>query len=139
MRNAGTNAIDNLSDSQRHVLEILRGSKAPLSAYKILAKAPPPTLTTPVQVYRALKKLTQLSLVHRVETLNKYVACRHSRSKCTQPIFAICDLCGAVAELPSPPQMHEVGDFLASTGFKRRAMTVEVIGTCQACYKDVSA
>lgn len=139
MKNAGTNAINNLSDSQRHVLEILRDSKAPLSAYKILAKAPPPTLTTPVQVYRALRKLTQLSLVHRVETLNKYVACRRSRSKCTQPIFAICDLCGAVAEFPSPPEMHGVGDFLTATGFKRRAMTVEVIGTCQACHKNASA
>ena len=139
MKNAGTNAINSLSDSQRHVLDILRRSKAPLSAYKILAKAPPPTLTTPVQVYRALKKLTQLSLVHRVETLNKYVACRRSRWKCTQPIFAICDLCGAVAELPGPPQMHDVGDFLTATGFKRRAMTVEVIGTCQACHKNASA
>ena len=53
----------------------------------------------PPTIYRALEFLTAQGLVHRIESMNAFLACGsnpHGRS--TE--FLICDCCGRVEELP---------------------------------------
>jgi Fur family zinc uptake transcriptional regulator len=138
MKDHATHRVDRLKASSRDVLAILRMSEAPLSAYQILEKAGSPKLKTPVQVYRALKTLTRLALVHRVETLSKYVACRCDHPQGAQPILAICDACGTVAELPDTPPMQRLEEMVAGGGFACRLIKVEVAGLCQSCQAEAS-
>jgi Fur family zinc uptake transcriptional regulator len=139
MKDHAATSVGRLKASSRDVLAILRVSECPLSAYQILEKANSPKLKTPVQVYRALKTLTRLAIVHRVESLNKYVACRCDHPQDAQPVLTICDSCGAVAEFPYVPPMTDLEGLVATGGFVCRLIKVEVAGLCQSCQGEASA
>ena len=66
-----------LTKKQTLVMDLLKTNKVPLSAYDILDKLHDFGFRAPLQVYRALDKLIELGLVHRLETLNAFVACQH--------------------------------------------------------------
>src|SRR5256885_4073285 len=54
---------------------------------------------SPTQVYRALDKLAEQGVVHRLESLNAYVCCSHpDEGSHDFSAFAICDSCGQVDE-----------------------------------------
>src|SRR5690606_9624291 len=64
-----------LTRNQTLVLDALEKADAPLSAYTILDRLRGDGLRAPLQVYRALEKLLSAGLVHRLESLNAFVAC----------------------------------------------------------------
>ncbi len=64
-----------LTRNQQLVLDRLAASPAALTAYDLLDQLRPAGLRAPVQVYRALETLGQRGLIHRIESLNAYVAC----------------------------------------------------------------
>jgi Fur family zinc uptake transcriptional regulator len=127
-----------LTASSLDVLTILRMAECPLSAYQILDKADSGTLKAPVQVLPGIEALTRLALVHRIETLNKYVACRSDHPRDAQPVLAICDSCGTVAEFPYAPPINGMAEVLAGRGFVCRQIKVEVAGLCQFCQAEAS-
>jgi Fur family zinc uptake transcriptional regulator len=66
-----------LTKNQSLVMGALTNSDGPLSAYTILDQLRDHGFRAPLQVYRALDKLVEFGLVHRLESLNAFVACRH--------------------------------------------------------------
>ena len=66
-----------LTKHQTLVLSALSREESPASAYTLLAHLQAEGLRAPQQVYRALDKLIEYGLVHRVETMNSFVACAH--------------------------------------------------------------
>ncbi|GAB2799424.1 zinc uptake transcriptional repressor Zur [Halomonas shantousis] len=118
---------------RRRVLEMISTSPGGLKAYDLLdrlaaehASARPPT------VYRALDFLIEQGLVHRIESLNAYVAC-----PCPDHVHSfqllICRHCGRVEEL----HLDDVGDQLAGAahrqGFHVERQTIELLGACDQC------
>ena len=82
-------------------MDLLENNKVPLSAYDILDKLHDFGFRAPLQVYRALDKLIELGLVHRLETLNAFVACQHKNCESNYKkttMFTICEMCGNVHE-----------------------------------------
>jgi len=57
-----------LTRNQSLVLDVLLDEKGPLSAYAILDRLRDKGLKAPLQIYRALDKLTQIGRVHRLES-----------------------------------------------------------------------
>lgn len=118
---------------RRRVLEMIAETPGSLKAYDLLdrlaeehAAARPPT------VYRALEFLIDQGLVHRIESLNAYVAC-----PCPEHVHGfqllICRHCGRVEEL----HLDEINDHLArrarELGFEIQRQTIELLGQCDAC------
>lgn len=68
-----------LTKNQGLVLSVLESSGQPLSAYTILDRLRGQGLKAPLQVYRALDKLLEHGRVHRLESMNAFVVCCHSR------------------------------------------------------------
>ena len=68
-----------LNKNDKKVLSALGRSEKPLSAYDILDRARSDALKAPVQVYRALEKLSSQGLVHRIEALNALAALDKTR------------------------------------------------------------
>ena len=66
-----------LTKNQSAVFSALRGAGKPLGAYEILDQVRDQGFRAPLQVYRALQKLMELRLVHRIESRNAFVACDH--------------------------------------------------------------
>ena len=103
---AGMTARDSLTKNQLCVLTRLEGAVGPLSAYTLLDQLRDDGFRAPLQVYRALDSLMKGGFVHRLESLNAFVACAepHDHSH-RMTAFAICDICGQVSEFSD----HDVG------------------------------
>src|SRR3954470_20560978 len=92
-------ASHDLTKNQGLVLGTLEKAEGPLSAYTILDALRSDGLRAPLQVYRALDKLLAFGLVHRLESLNAFVACAHPHCHASSMMaFAICEKCGSVEE-----------------------------------------
>lgn len=93
-----------------------------------------------MQVYRALEKLLDYGLIHRLESLNAFVACAHPQ--CHQQglvAFAICEKCGQVTEFSDAAIENLVTAWSVQNGFKSRKTTLELRGICEACDDHESA
>ena len=123
-----------LTKNQKLVFDALSNSVQPMSAYSILDKLRDAGLRAPLQVYRALDKLMESGKVHRLESLNAFVACAHTHchDDCASA-FAICEKCGAVAEFSDDIVMDRLKGWSSKAKFTHSKMTVEIRGLCAAC------
>ena len=90
----------------------------------------------PLQVYRALDKLLEYGVVHRLESINSFVACAHPHEDCHSHglvAFAICESCGQVIEFHDHEVDHRLMDWLKSQKFKAEKSTIEIRGHCANC------
>ena len=122
-----------LTSQRRRVLEIVAGRHTAVGAYEILARlGGDGRPTAPISVYRALDFLLQHSLVHRIESLNAYVACMHPGDR-HDAQFLICRVCRRVAELNSPSIGGAIGESATAASFVVARPVVEIAGICGAC------
>lgn len=129
-----------LTRNQSLVFDVLEGSEAPMSAYTILDRLRDDGFRAPLQVYRALDKLTEFGLVHRLESLNAFVACAHRHDECCGAghghgtvAFAICENCGHVMEFHDHDVDHRLAGWAEASGFKPAKTTIEIRGLCKVC------
>lgn len=123
-----------LTRNQTLVFKELDSAAAPLGAYTILDRLRGEGFRAPLQVYRALDKLLELGLVHRVESLNAFVACAHPNCRAqAMTAFAICEHCGKVAEFADPGMEQRIDSWSAANHFKRTKTALEIRGYCESC------
>ena len=125
-----------LTKNQGLVFDALRRSEQPMSAYTILDKLRDHGFRAPLQVYRALDKLVETGLVHRLESLNAFVACAHPDESCCRHgtvAFAICNACGHVDEFHDHEVEHRLAAFTQAKRFRAEKTTIEIRGLCAAC------
>lgn len=128
----------NLSPTQTTTLEALCKAQRPLTAYEVLAalrawrpNAGPPT------AYRALARLEALGLVHRLESMNAYVACCATHHE-APAAFAICDACGNVREIADAKLTDGILSLAAADDFRLEKAVVEMHGRCAGCQRSAS-
>ncbi len=119
--------------NQAEVLAIMRMSRGPLSAYEILEKLRKahPKIAPPT-IYRALAALTECGRVHRLESLNAFMACKRGRHQ-HDSILSICDDCGTVEENVDSELLEELSSLIGKSGFKPKRHVIEVHGLCASC------
>ena len=126
-----------LTRNQTLVLSALSGSGGPQSAYDILDRLRSDGFRAPLQVYRALEKLIEFGLVHRLESLNAFVACAdphdHEAHQHGVTAFAICDSCGNVTEFHDHTIEHRLMEWQKASHFRPQKTTIEIRGACKAC------
>ncbi len=88
----------------------------------------------PPTVYRALQKLMDTGLAHRVESQNAYVACR-SQGHALCAGFLICRSCGATREFSGAALESLLGQTARKNLFAAEAVSIEVRGLCAGCQK----
>ena len=125
-----------LTNKQALMMNLFGKTKGPLSAYAILDQLHDSGFRGPVQVSRALEKLMELGLVHRLESLNAFVACQQRtcdhQSKKTI-IFTICEICGSVQELVNNGLEHLVRSLEKDIDFLTKRSVIELKGICSTC------
>jgi len=123
-----------LTKNEAMVFNGLINADGPLSAYAILDQLREDGFRAPLQVYRALDKLIDLGMVHRLESLNAFVACRHPEGDTHEmAAFAICEICGVVMELTNEKLAKQLRMIAKGVGFTARKSAIELRGTCAAC------
>lgn len=127
-------ARDTLTKNQLRVLEKLEASTGPLSAYTLLDLLREQGFRAPLQVYRALDGLMNAGFVHRLESMNAFVACAKPHDHSHRMIaFAICDKCGQVSEFSDEVVGKQLDQWVGSTGFAAKKAVIEFRGTCAKC------
>ena len=104
-----------------------------MSAYDVLAelrqfnpKIAPPT------VYRALAALSKQGQVHRLESINAFVACQcHQHHQA--PVLSVCDDCGSVNEHLAPQVLDALSKVAGQLGFALTRQVIELNGRCITC------
>ncbi len=123
-----------LTKNQEMVLGALNHAKGPMSAYAILDELRGDGFRAPPQVYRALEKLMEGGLVHRLESLNAFVACSHEDCHDTGLIaFAICEQCGLVSEFSDEAVSKRLNQWISNHSFTNTRTTIEIRGDCGSC------
>ena len=124
-----------LTKNQNEVLEALSRFDGPLSAYALLDRLREQGFRAPLQVYRALEKLIAFGLVHRLESLNSFVACAHPHCHRQGLIaFAICDKCGQVDEFFDEIVEQRLRGWSQDHGFRLAKTAIEMRGLCASCH-----
>ena len=127
-------APDKLTKNQSLVMGTLEKAEGPLSAYTILDELRAEGLRAPLQIYRALDKLVEFGLAHRLESLNAFVACRHTSCGEQKTIaFMICETCGHVQEISDQTLAGQLQLLADKSAFVMKSSIVELRGTCSCC------
>lgn len=134
--NTHTHLQMDLTKNQALVMNALKSAKAPLSAYTILDELREHGFRAPLQVYRALEKLVEFGLVHRIESLNAYIACRHPSCESEEKetiLFTICEQCGDVKEVINNSLSGAAKGIADEMNFTLSNSVIELRGTCTEC------
>ncbi len=124
-----------LTRNQSLVFNALGKAEGPLSAYGILDEVRAAGIRAPLQVYRALDQLMELGLVHRLESLNAFVACCRpdDHAEGAMIAFAICEGCGQVSEFSDAEVARRLSRWTTAHAFHPTKTTIEIRGHCPAC------
>jgi Fur family zinc uptake transcriptional regulator len=125
-----------LTPIRTRVLQLIAEAGKPIKAYELLdlvraskgvgADAPP-------TVYRALDFLMANGFVHKLESVNAFVACHHPNSAQHSVPFLICDRCHSAVELEDRAVVDQLEARAKALGFQPQAQTLEVHGLCARC------
>ncbi|MFZ4761458.1 MAG: Fur family transcriptional regulator [Alphaproteobacteria bacterium] len=121
---------------KERVLSLIQASDTPLTAYDILDKMKIEGVRAPPTIYRILSQLLEDGAVHRLESLNAFVACGkkdHDHSG----YFTICLKCCKTTEFSSESIDSSLKELLAVSGFTVKQVALEVSGVCADCRASV--
>lgn len=125
-----------LTPIRARVLGLVADAGQPTKAYDLLEQvrqgegagaAAPPT------VYRALEFLLANGFIHKLASVNAFVACHHPSTEQHSVPFLICDNCQSAVELEDVAVVAELERRAKSLGFQPQAQTLEVHGLCAEC------
>ena len=122
------------------VLDYLQDQDKPCSAYDILDELRDKGAKAPMQIYRALAKLEEAGLVHKLPKSNSWIACDGYHHDEVQEMLLLlsCQSCGAVEEVHDTTFQQAISALIEKTRYDLPAQTIEVDGLCQPCKKDVT-
>ena len=113
---------------------VLEKEPHPMSAYMILDQLRDSGFRAPLQVYRALEKLIGMGRVHRLESLNAFIACSHmSCEKGGATAFVICDRCENVQEVCDDSVSLFLDGLTQKAKFRASKPSIGLHGVCDAC------
>ncbi|WP_028884491.1 transcriptional repressor [Taylorella asinigenitalis] len=128
-----------LTPIRSQVLILLLQAARSLKAYELLdmMKAHHKS-SQPATVYRALDFLVQEGFVHRVDTINGWVACNNfdhedEESQDDISVIAVCSRCNKVQELDPTDISPFITSLLESAGFENRSPKTEIRSICSEC------
>lgn len=122
-----------LTRLRRSILLLVLSAERPLTAYEILdLLRPKDPSATPAGVYRSLDFLTELGLVHRIESAKSFVAC--AMPDHTHPSqMLVCRRCGTVVETEDSRVARATENLGRRLGFALDRNTMEFVGLCSSC------
>ncbi len=125
----------NLTAQRRAVLALLYAQTGPLGAYELIERLGETTgrKPAPTIIYRALDFLCTYGFVHRLESVNAFVACTHQHPAGEKLVFLICETCRHVDEIIAESTTAALGALTRERGFLPHRQVIEISGRCRSC------
>ena len=121
-----------MSKNDTIILKQIKQSGKALTAYEILDQTRSFGIKSPPQVYRSLTNLIGKGHVHKVESLNVFIACTHHHTN-QNTVFLVCDVCKHVTELDADVIENCSSALVKEHEFIPAQMTLEIKGLCKQC------
>ena len=121
-----------LTKNQALVFNALTKAAKPAGAYDLLDELREQGIKAPLQIYRALDRLVELRLAHRLESLNAWTACCDA-DHASAAVFIICDDCGNVEEHIDSDFNSSVENIAKRSGLDPQRPDFEFHGLCGGC------
>lgn len=128
-----------LTPIRERVLRLIAEAGKPVKAYDLLdmvRSAEGAGADAPPTVYRALDFLLANGFIHKLQSVNAFVACHHPGSPHHSVPFLICNNCHNAAELEDQQVVVSLNERARALGFVPQAQTLEVRGLCVRCAED---
>ena len=130
-----------LTPIRAKVLGLIAAQGKPIKAYDLLDRIRADKLddedsagsAAPPTVYRALDFLLANGFIHKLESVNAFVACHHPSTAQHSVPFLICDRCHSAVELEDERIVALLDEKARALGFVPQAQTLEVHGLCARC------
>ncbi|GAB2702480.1 transcriptional repressor [Aliiglaciecola sp. 3_MG-2023] len=127
-----------LTEKRQHVLEVLFKLNTPVSAYELTDhyKKTIGASITAMSVYRILEFLETAKLVHRLNSINKYIICAPTFGpwKHQPPLFLICKSCQSIKKVELANDLIKALSEQAQTaGFSVLGSQIELNTICDKC------
>lgn len=123
----------NLTARQQRIFDVLKDEKRPFTAYELIDRVSTDTIWAPPTIYRALRRLIEQGLVHRLESRNAFVACTSSHQKNDWVVFTVCELCNAAEEFIDEELAAGLKARAQQMNFQVLETTLELRGLCRLC------
>lgn len=125
---------DKLPSVHAGIMRLLSRMGRPVSAYALLEglKLGAERRVYPQTVYRALNALIERGLVHKLGSVNAFLACAHP-DRPHDGIHLICDACGDSEEIVDARIAALLNKAAGSAHFKAQRQAIELHGTCRRC------
>ena len=123
----------NLTTRQQRIFDALKDEKRPLTAYELIDRVSTDTVWAPPTIYRALRRLMDQGLVHRLESRNAFLACTISHQKNEWVAFTVCDRCNAAEEFIDDELASRLKARAQQKRFHVLETTLELRGLCPLC------
>ena len=118
--------------NDRLVFATLKKGTRPLSAYQVMELLRDRGISSPTVVYRALGRLIRNGKVHRIESLNAYVASIDPRTEAAS-LFAVCCSCGKTEQVYDQVFARQFRTWAQDHRFEVERASFELRGRCNAC------
>ncbi len=126
----------NLTPIRKKVLEIVASNHKPARAYDLLAKLKEGGFSDkPPTVYRALDFLIEHKMVHKLNTINAYVACFNNETE-EVSCFLICEKCQDIEEFQDEGIIKAIANISKSKNIDVRNINLEISFKCDQCAKE---
>lgn len=129
-----------LTPIRARVLGLIADAGQPIKAYDLLdriridkAEGAGAGAAAPPTVYRALEFLLANGFIHKLESVNAFVACHHPNAAQHSAPFLICDACHKAVELEDERVVATLDVQARAQGFSPQTQTLEVHGLCADC------
>lgn len=123
-----------LTRNNQLVLDALAHAGRPMGAYELIDAVRPAGITAPPTVYRALNKLIDIGMVHRVESQNAFVVCNGSHEEGGSLVMLmLCTECGKAEEFTDTAIAERIEEQASGADFSMRTVIVEAQGYCRDC------
>ena len=133
--NYGSRMRNHKKTNKDIVLDVLNNSTKIMSAYTILDRLKPFGISGPPTVYRALDALQSQGQIHRIESLNGFVACHRHDHEPHASAFMICSNCDTAQEIELDSIDNLLSELCNKRGFTPHRQNLEIIGLCGNCSK----
>jgi Fur family zinc uptake transcriptional regulator len=129
----------NLTPIRAEALKQIAEAGKPIKAYDLLERMRGgPGASAPPTVYRALDFLLENGFIHRLVSINAFLACHHPSVEHVVPIL-ICRRCESAQELEDETLAPQLDALARAQRFVPASAYLEVLGLCARCAEEPAA
>lgn len=123
----------NLTPIRAEALKQIAAAGKPVKAYDLLERMRGgPGASAPPTIYRALDFLLEHGFIHRLVSINAFLACHHPLAGHVVPIL-ICPSCETAQELDDESIAAQLYALARAQRFEPSSAYLEVLGRCARC------